>query len=234
MDSSFDEGDFKKARGMLLSFSSILIALWFFGADLQSVSVFGTTVAFTKNTQHVWLAAMSLNAYFLLRFYQHSPYMPYTNNGIYNNTYRDFLILSMKRMKKASARADLHKHLSNQGAQIDPDLTSEIEQGKHTVVPNSSERRRLIQGVAHVVSFQVRGTYRDLESSEVKRSPHFSFSYPCPYWLVLMGITQAKIHTWVRTSHWTEYLMPYFWGGVAIAIAVSRWVTINITNLIIH
>jgi hypothetical protein len=227
MDSGFDEGDFKKARGLLLSFSSILIGLWFFGADLKSVSVFGTTVAFTQNTQHVWLVAMVVNAYFLLRFYQHSPVMAYADNRVYHRAFENCMLSTMQYLRRDSIKEELNVLY----AQFEPreqfDFFPEIVQRTHKTVTNPEDRRWLMYGLEHIASFNVRGEYKSLSAMQLKVSPAFELDYSCPYWLVLFSYIQAKIQTWIRTSHWTEYLLPYFWSLLAMAICISRWYAIN-------
>jgi hypothetical protein len=144
MDSGFDEGDFKKARGMLLSFSSILIGLWFFGADLRSVSVFGTTVAFTQNTEHVWLIAMALNGYFLLRFYQQSEAVPYATNSEYRVSFPRFLVSSTRIIHRKALKQMFQEQMSHMSLPTTPFRWEVVNAGScstvgHESIPLASE-----------------------------------------------------------------------------------------------
>jgi hypothetical protein len=227
MNSGFDEGDFKKARGMLLSFSSILISLWFFGADLKSVSLFGTTIAFTQNTQHVWLVALAINSYFLLRFYQHSPNASYSENKIYQSTFEDFLIKNMQRLKKEKIKEDLFQNLKHLGAQESDNYKHEIVRTSFSTVTNPQDKRKFSRGFARIANFQVRGEYKNLDATELKTSPVFEYGYSCPYWLVVLATYRAKIAANVKTSYGTEYLLPYLWSSWAAVICMHQWFVIN-------
>ncbi|NWA65101.1 hypothetical protein [Pseudomonas reactans] len=68
-----DEGDFKKARGFLLTYSALVLALWYFGADLSQFKLMGNEIKLHQRTESVWLVLACLNAYFWLRFVQHVP-----------------------------------------------------------------------------------------------------------------------------------------------------------------
>lgn len=227
MNAGFDEGDFKKARGMLLSFSSVLIALWFFGADLKSVSVLGTTISFTQNTQHVWLVALAANSYFLLRFYQHSPGANYSDNKIYKATLDSFLIKSMRRLKKAKIKEDFFNNLALLGAQENDNYKHDIVRESLSIVNNPTDKRRLTRGIAWIAKFNVRGEYKNLDATELKITPGLEFSYPCPYWLIIIATYKAKISANVKTSLGTEYTLPYLWSGWAAAICVHQWLDVN-------
>ena len=229
MNSGFDEGDFKKARGMLLSFASTLIALWFFGADLKSLSILGTKIAFTQNTQHVWLVALAVNCYFLLRFYQHSPDVPYSGNKTYQNYFEVFLLRNMRRLNKEKIKEHFFKNLETLGAQKSDNYKHEIVRGSISTITNPKDRRRFSRGVARIAKFHVRGEYRNPDATELKISPASEFDYVCPYWLVVLATYRAKIAANVKTSHGTEYLLPYLWSGWAGVICMSRWVTVNIS-----
>ncbi|WP_052512452.1 hypothetical protein [Pseudomonas fluorescens] len=231
MNPGFDEGDFKKARGMLLSFSSILIAIWFFGADFKSMSVLGTKIAFTQNTQHIWLVALAINSYFLLRFYQHSPGTSYSDNKTYKNTFESFLIKSTRRLKKGEMKEDFFRNLNKLGGQGSENYKLDIVRESLSIVNNPNEQRKFIRGIAWVAKFHIRGDYRNSDATEIKLTPATEFSYPCSYWLIVLAIYRAKVLANIKTSLGTEYTMPYLWSGWATAICISQWLTVNSIDL---
>ena len=55
MGSDFDDGSFKKSRSFLLVFSSLILVLWYFKAEMASLSILGNTIKFTANTDNIWL-----------------------------------------------------------------------------------------------------------------------------------------------------------------------------------
>lgn len=67
------DSDFKKARAFLIAYSTLILLLWYFSAELSAISVFGNTIKFKENTNNAWLIASFVNLYFLLRFIQRSP-----------------------------------------------------------------------------------------------------------------------------------------------------------------
>ncbi|WP_052739344.1 hypothetical protein [Pseudomonas syringae pv. coryli] len=227
MNPGFDEGDFKKARGMLLSFSSLLIALWFFGADLKTVSLLGTKVAFTKNLQHVWLVALVANSYLMLRFYQHAPEVTYVDNTVYRRSFERCLITVMRHIKARAIRKDTSEHMTFLGHEVEGDVQPEIVKKGYRMVSNTAEKRRLTVGAGHIVTFHVRCSYRDKVSPEFRLLPAFEFSYPCPYWLVFFATYYARVIANLKTSHGTEYSLPYLWASIALTACAVNWLAAN-------
>lgn len=73
MGSDFDEGSFKKARSFLLVLSSLLLVLWYFDAEMSTLSILGNSIKFTANTHNLWVVLAGANAYFFFRFVQQLP-----------------------------------------------------------------------------------------------------------------------------------------------------------------
>lgn len=73
MGSDFDEGSFKKARSFLMVFSTMLLVLWYFKAEMSTLSLLGNSVKFTANTHNLWLVLAVANLYFFCRYVQHLP-----------------------------------------------------------------------------------------------------------------------------------------------------------------
>ncbi|HCR1225958.1 TPA: hypothetical protein ONA20_005942, partial [Pseudomonas aeruginosa] len=68
-----DDGDFRKARGFLVTFSTLTILAWYFSADLTSFSILGAPLKIKENTEDIWLAVFLVNIYFILRYIQTTP-----------------------------------------------------------------------------------------------------------------------------------------------------------------
>ncbi|WP_397454677.1 hypothetical protein AB3472_20075 [Pseudomonas lurida] len=73
MGSDFDDGSFKKSRSFLLVFSSLILVLWYFKAEMASLSILGNTIKFTANTENIWLVLAVAAVYFFFRYVQHLP-----------------------------------------------------------------------------------------------------------------------------------------------------------------
>ena len=70
---SDEVGDSSKTRGFLLTYSMVVLALWFFGAELTAFKLMGTEIQLKHRTESVWAVLAFLNIYFLIRFFQHAP-----------------------------------------------------------------------------------------------------------------------------------------------------------------
>lgn len=68
-----DSADYNKARGFLISFSLLVLLLWFFGIDIAKLKVMGSQLELHRNGEYVWLIVATVNAYLLLRFFQRLP-----------------------------------------------------------------------------------------------------------------------------------------------------------------
>lgn len=99
-----DEGDFKKARGFLLTYSALVLALWYFGADLTQFKLMGNEVRLQHRTDSAWLVLAVLNIYFLARCYQRMPSLGLYLDGPMNDLYDKSLVwvaLKFKLRRKA-------------------------------------------------------------------------------------------------------------------------------------
>lgn len=225
MSSDFDEGSFPKARGWLLAFSTLLIALWFFGADLKSVSVLGTKIEFTRNTDHVWLIALAINAYLLLRFYQHQPDISYSGWKQYKKYYASFMMGFMLWLNERSIKNEVFKRSGvNKASGLGREIVKyEIETSELKRFTEPSEKRRHIRGMKEVVV--VHGYCVEAQGAGERHSPTISYQVDrvCPYWLICLCVWLSRIQLWVRTSYATEHLLPYVWGAFAAVVCVIRW-----------
>ncbi|WP_367863271.1 hypothetical protein [Pseudomonas guariconensis] len=227
MTADFDEGSFPKARGWLLAFSSSLIALWFFGADLTSVSVLGTKMEFTRNTEHIWLVALAINAYLLLRFYQHQPDISYSGSGVYKRYYENYMLRIIIWLSKK----DIEKEVFELGKRDFPSVFQHamvkcvIETFEFKRVTEPSEKRSRIRGMKEMVIIWAHcaATGEKMERSEV--TPAYRVDRVCPYWVICLCGWLSKLKLWIKTSYATEHLLPYLWSGFAALICLIRWIS---------
>ncbi|WP_346832646.1 hypothetical protein ABDX87_09585 [Pseudomonas abietaniphila] len=68
-----DSPDFNKARGFLIGYSGIVLALWFFGAKLEKFQLMGTEIQLEQNVSKAWLTLCLVNIYLWWRYYQRLP-----------------------------------------------------------------------------------------------------------------------------------------------------------------
>lgn len=67
------DGDFKKARAFLLTYSTLILILWYFSVDLKGFNFLGVAIEIRDNVENVHLVAALGNLYFLIRFFQKAP-----------------------------------------------------------------------------------------------------------------------------------------------------------------
>lgn len=68
--SDIDEPSFPKARSLLLAYSGVVLALWFFGAKLEQFQLMGTAIQLNERVDQAWLILALLNLYLLVRYCQ--------------------------------------------------------------------------------------------------------------------------------------------------------------------
>ncbi|MFK3680656.1 hypothetical protein [Pseudomonas sp. NPDC088890] len=225
MSSDFDEGSFPKARGWLLAFSSLLIALWFFGADLQAVSVLGTKIDFRRNTEHVWFIAFAINAYLLLRFYQQQPDISYSGvkeyKAYYGNYVRNIMLLLNRR--------SIEKEVLQRGKGSIPSALKHgvskcvFETSEYKRFTNPSEKRRYIRGMKDVIVTHAYCVVSHEKDSGVVTTSTYQVDRDCPYWLICLCVWLSMVKLWTKTSYATEHLFPYIWSGFAAVVCLFRW-----------
>lgn len=71
--SELDEPSFPKARSLLLAYSGVVLALWFFGAKLEQFQLMGTAIQLNERVDQAWLILALLNLYLLVRYCQRLP-----------------------------------------------------------------------------------------------------------------------------------------------------------------
>lgn len=74
MSDDFDvDGDWKKARGFLVTFSAIVLLAWYFSADMSTISILGFSLKTRDNAEHIWAVIALVNTYFIFRYIQKIP-----------------------------------------------------------------------------------------------------------------------------------------------------------------
>ncbi|MDD0982885.1 hypothetical protein [Pseudomonas shahriarae] len=237
-----DEGDFKKARGFLLTYSALVLALWYFGADLTQFKLMGNEIKLHQRVESVWLVLAGLNVYFWFRFYQHIP-----RNGLYfdermNDIYDEALAWTATKLKRAAlkrrvaeefaarhsdekikliryhgqavARSVLEDEASIQGEDV-PGL-HQVTRKFRTTVHLSATFTHTIK--LNLVPFSLPVNYGNYE-------PSAAVTYPVKAFAVIRG---AFVTPW-----FTDHIAPLVLGGISTGFALWKWCDMNffITSL---
>lgn len=231
MSSDFDEGSFPKARGWLLAFSSLLIALWFFGAELKALSVLGTQIEFRRNTEHIWFVAFAINAYLLLRFYQQQPDVSYSGLKEYKSYYAGYIRSIMLWLNRRSIEKEVLER--SKGAILSA-LKYEvskcvIETSEYKRFTDPSEKRWYIRGMKDVLVTHAYCVVAHETDDGVSTTATYQVDRDCPYWLICLCVWLSIVKLWVKTSYATEHLLPYVWSGIAAVVCLRRWFAVLIS-----
>lgn len=220
--SDVDEGSFKKSRSLLLAFSSLVLILWYFKAELSTISVLGNSVRFTANIEHVWLLLAMVNAYLLLRFVQHLP-DGWQQQGAKVEKYFESMLIHLLRITRARenyqvARADLERTSVNveiSKVKVCPEgqmAYRSYDPQSGTVAGTKGEHEVIfslpLSWLADGVEFSGTGT-----TNKVK--PGLALILICRVMSFAKGMLLAP---W-----FTEYIFPLLFASVAATVAMSRW-----------
>lgn len=230
-----DEGDFKKARGFLLTYSALVLALWYFGADLTQFKLMGNEIKLHQRTESVWLVLAALNAYFWFRFYQRIPpkglHFDSEMQKLYSSTLEKLAIwLGGNRFKQnltdqiqSSGLSFVEFELINYGAQGGK-LYSRVSTptpGVKTLKSYFYSLRREV-GISLVASYRFRG-----EGGWQRSTIPFQYIHylgPHVAWSVkgLTIVRGAFITPW-----FTDHIAPLILGGISTGFALWKWYDMN-------
>lgn len=238
MDSSMDDGgDFKKARGFLLTFSGVLMALLFFGANLTTFQLMGTAIHLEHRTNSVWFVLGCLNTYFWFRFLQHVPTGGFRFDKAMNQIYdraltRAAIFRKHLDLKKAFKRIQAEKQAEGEQAKFNRGYAyltcyerlkedrreqpeSEIE------LQDYNREKRTEMNLSGNYSFTKSGEWVRF-GNNLRLDPYVPsrlFSWTVKTYALLKG---ALITPW-----FTNHVAPLLIGAVSICFAFHTWWQVN-------
>lgn len=227
-----DEGDFKKARGFLLTYSALVLALWYFGADLTQFKLMGNEIKLHQRTESVWLVLAVLNAYFWFRFYQHIPtgslYFDEPMDALYEESMQWFAMTLKRGMLKRKV-ADEFASRSTPA----PEFKITSYRSEIAIRPSRNRDQESTQDGA-MAPYTVKvvliadHSYRYGTDKDWTRSSTSTFE-PC----ILNAIETwpLKAFTIFRgafiTPWFTDYVAPLLLGGISTGFALWKWCDMN-------
>lgn len=241
MGDDFDvDGDWKKARGFLVTFSAIVLLAWFFSADLSTVSILGFSLKTRDNAEHIWAVIALVNTYFIFRYIQKFP--------------------AEKKLPDDATRVEFEKTLIKCCLRVyHRKLFRETEKG----LQDENERDRKGQPPYELVSIHPNGTmkYRAEYESQESRPEGTSLeafrsysrhtvmvytAYQFKSETIPIGsstgqytalvpnagvVVYAHIIGWVRgcllTPWLTDYILPLILGAASVIVSLVSWYAIN-------
>ncbi|MFF7861051.1 hypothetical protein [Pseudomonas monteilii] len=233
-----DEGDFKKARGFLFTYSCLVVGLWYFKAELTQFNLMGVTLAFAHRKESIWLVVAVVNAYFWFRFYQRLPRNALYFDDAMNDLYDKALVWISVKWKRRDLKALAEERLAA--------LTSPPDQKQigwysgHAAARQSLAEDRRQNGDEAPELHQVNRAYRtkmDLtvgynytEDGKWLLFPMFAYTNYQPGRAITWA---AKAYAVVKgafiTPWFTDYYAPLALGFISTCIALWRWWAVNFT-----
>lgn len=236
MDSTLDDGgDFKKARGFLLTYSAVLLALWFFGANLTAFKLMGTEIRLEHRTNSVWLVLACLNIYFWFRFVQHIPSGGFRFDEAMNQLYDRSLTRAavwrkhfelkesvqairssppneQKKFNRGYAYLTCHERLKEDRRQNPED---EVE------LHNYSRHHRTEMRISAHYHYTQNGEWVKFGSNLQldTYTPSRNFTWTVKTYVMLKG---AFITPW-----FTNHIAPLLLGGLSTCVALWNWWLVN-------
>jgi hypothetical protein len=242
VDSTLDDGgDFKKARGFLLTYSAVILALWFFGANLTAFKLMGTEIRLEHRTNSVWLVLACLNIYFWFRFIQHIPRGGFRFDDGMNQIYDDSLQKAAAwrkhfELRKRVKAVHTEKHAPHEKTKftrgsayltcyerLREDRRDQPE-GEITLHDYSRENRTEMR-VSAYYHYTMNGEWRTFGDHVhiANYTPSKPFSWTIKAYALLKG---AFIAPW-----FTDHIAPLLVGIFSTSVAFWNWWQVNHPNI---
>lgn len=229
-----DEGNFRKARGFLLTYSCLVLVLWYFKAELNQFNLMGVTLTFTHRKESIWLVVALVNTYFWFRFYQHLPRNALYFDAAMHDLYDKALVWLAMKWKRRQANALVETRIAGfptRPDQIQVDLfEAEAEGRKILAVLQSrngdeapelhqlSRKDRTRMRLSVEFSFAIDGEWQQ-SSGATPYQPNIALAWAAKGFAVVKG---AFITPW-----FTDYVAPLALGLISITTALWRWWEVN-------
>ncbi len=225
MGSDFDEGSFKKARSFLMVFSTMLLVLWYFKAEMSTLSLLGNSIKFTANTHNLWLVLAVANIYFFCRYIQHLP-EDWRKPGkdfeaLFDSTLCRVTQILCLRMLRVAAWENFKKDHDVSGVtdfKVKPSGSRYYsrESSGHFMFPRAEMK----------VDFRLPSTWTSSNGSPCA-SEGFGFVVEPPKVVVLYARMSSFIKGVVLAPWFTEHLFPMLYAACAIAVGLWSWHTVD-------
>jgi len=226
MGSDFDEGSFKKARSFLMVFSTMLLALWYFNAEMGSLSVLGNSIKFTANTEDLWLILAVANCYFCCRYVQHLP-KDWRKPGkdleaLFNSTLCRTTEILYRRKLHAAAWEDFSKDHAISGV---TDFKIKPSGSRHYARDESSGFF-LSSQPEQKVDFRLPSTWIESNGSKCS-SEGFGLVVDPARAVIIYSRVSSFIKGLFLSPWFTEHLFPLIYATCAVIVGLWSWHTVH-------
>lgn len=226
MGSDFDEGSFKKARSFLMVFSTMLLVLWYFKAEMSTLSLLGNSIKFTANTHNLWLVLAVANLYFFCRYIQHLP-RDWRKPGkdfedLFNLTFCRVTEIVYRRILRTAAWNDFKEDHDISGVtnfRVKPS-------GFRYVARDPRPSHFMFLRSEMKVEFSLPSTWISANGSQCA-SEGFGFVVEPTKWVVWYSRVTSFIKGIILAPWFTEHLFPMLYAACAIGVGFWSWHTVD-------
>lgn len=232
-----DEGDFKKARGFLLTYSALVMALWYFGADLTQFKLMGNEIKLHQRTDSAWLVLAVVNIYFWFRCYQRVPRLGLYFDAPMNDLYDKILVWVAVKFKrwtlKKLGREQIDRHdipsLKIQSMFISGEATgrSTQEEDQRKYGDEAPDLYQISRESRTKILIQARFVIAENSQWDQNRNIYERFNYE-PSALITWPVKAFVIVRGAFVTPWfTDHIAPLVLGGISTILALWKWWDIN-------
>lgn len=234
-----DTPDFNKARSYLIGFSSVVLLLWYFGADLTAFKLLGNEIKLKENVQNVWMVLAGINAYLWMRLYQRTPEGSFRFDIAMHDLYEKTLIEVMKRLQKKQMRKHVLEQVIDSNYKEDGGfklvgftpkgrmtyLTRPTPQGREapdrlTVIRSMPPAYRNEIGYSFFVRYNVGSSEHNQQGGQGFVTAPSRLVATLVEWYVF--IRGAIVSPW-----FFDHVTPFLLGIASIGVALFKWYQIN-------
>ncbi len=228
------DGDVKKARGFLMTFSTVVMLGWYFSVDLTSFSIWGSAIKLTANIHNLWLVIAIANIYFLLRYIQQLPPDSIAPDDEMEKTYEQILIWLSNRVYRQKlfdfAEKNIEESERSAGFKV-KDIYPRAFMYYRGAFDEQSRKGSTLRIATIKKQYKNRITYSipfsyDSPNSTGQNSGSMHDLTPGPV-VVLVSRFIGFIKGALFTPWMSEYIVPVVFGLFSIGTAAFSWARIN-------
>ncbi|WP_313455810.1 hypothetical protein [Pseudomonas sp.] len=210
-------------------FSTMLLVLWYFKAEMSTISLLGNSIKFTANTHNLWLVLAVANTYFFCRYIQHLP------SG-WNKLTSDFDVLyqaTLCRITKTFYRRRIHAAAwaDFEGDQSVAGVSDfRVQPAGYLLSPRNlvTEKFDFSPKQAKVI-FQMPTTWVDPDGGKCESTGVSTVIAPHVV-LVVLSRAISFVKGLYLTPWFTEHLFPMLYAACAIGVGFWSWHTADVRS----
>nr|WP_233100832.1 hypothetical protein [Pseudomonas sp. MF6768] len=228
----------------MIGFSTVVLLLWYFGADLSAFKLLGNEVKLKENVQNVWMVLAGINAYLWVRLYQRTPEGSFRFDLPMHALYEKALIEVVERLRRKEMREHVLEQIQNtpESDVGEFKLVNFNPRGRMTyhekILPKDislPDRLAMVRGLDGATRNEIRYSfyihYTFGESSKRHLSGGRVFTVTPSRFIARL----VKWYVFARgaiVSPWFfDHVTPFVWGGMSISVALFNWWQINYPNV---